>query len=534
MKKTISVLTFLFLLFFFVSGCGSIPFQKTEEFKPRGHVSIDHNKSDDIPPVVTRSISLPQPKASQKQPLFTVVVQDVAVKDLLFSLVRDANMNLDIQSDVEGKITINAVDQTLSAILDRIVTNTDLHYDIHNGTVRVRKDTPYFKNYRIDYLNISRNSKGNVRVSTQISATGAGASAEGGGGEGDNNSGTEVSNVSNNDFWNTLEKNVAAILGDGQVSTAEQSQGSSNIYLNREAGIMGVRANNKYHKQVAEFLSEIMASTRRQVLIEATIAEVTLNKSHQTGVNWSLIDDGVGSGVSASQSVTDVGLNASPNLAVTIFEQFGDGDALLTTLRALEQFGDVSVMSSPKVMAMNNQTALLKVVDNLVYFTVEISVEPATDTSPRLTTFETQINTVPVGFVMSVTPFISEHNVVTLNVRPTISRVIDQRRDPNPDLADSNVINEIPVIQVREVESLLKVNSGEVAVIGGLMQDEIEERSSGVPLISNIPGIGRLFKYDEKRKVKTELVIFLKPRVIENASVAKDMQDFQRFLPSQF
>jgi MSHA biogenesis protein MshL len=146
-------------------------------------------------------------------------------------------------------------------------------------------------------------------------------------------------------------------------------------------------------------------------------------------------------------------------------------------------------------------------------------------------TYETKINTVPVGFVMSVTPYINDKDSVTLNVRPTISRVIRQMRDPNPDLAKFNVINEIPVIQVREVESVLKINSGDVAIIGGLMQDEVNDTKRGIPILSKLPVLGSLFRYDDDNTVKTELVIFIKPIVVKHASLSGDLKDYKQYLP---
>jgi len=186
-------------------------------------------------------------------------------------------------------------------------------------------------------------------------------------------------------------------------------------------------------------------------------------------------------------------------------------------------------------MAMNNQTAVLKVVDNLIYFTVEVNIDNASQNvgSGRLVTFETDVNTVPVGFVMSVTPFIGADDMVTLNVRPTISRVIDFVTDPNPALAAEDVISQIPVIQAREVESVLKVPSGSIAVIGGLMQDQVKKTSTGVPLLGRLPFIGPAFRYDENETSKTELVIFIRPRIIKNASIDGDLSDFRRYLPAR-
>ena len=135
---------------------------------------------------------------------------------------------------------------------------------------------------------------------------------------------------------------------------------------------------------------------------------------------------------------------------------------------------------------------------------------------------------------MSVTPYIDAAGSVILNVRPTISRVINFVRAPNPALALVDVVSEIPVIQIREVESVLKVKSGDIAVIGGLMQDEIKRSNRGAPLPGKTPLIGNAFRYDDDQTIKTELVIFLKPTVIENASIdGGDFQNFEQFLPTK-
>jgi general secretion pathway protein D len=247
-------------------------------------------------------------------------------------------------------------------------------------------------------------------------------------------------------------------------------------------------------------------------LIEATIVEVTLSDRYQAGIDWNLIQTNSSGQTEliGSQFLTDNAL-IDPVFSITHI-----GDDLAVALKALSSFGDISVMSSPKIMALNNQTALLKVVDNLVYFTVDVTVENGTEGSPALYTYETDINTVPVGFVMSVTPYINEFDNVTLNIRPTISRVIGQARDPNPALVLGGVISEIPVIQVREVESILKIPNGEIAVIGGLMQDEKDNSNNSVPMASKIPFLGKLFSYEDKLVKKSELVILIKPVVIKS------------------
>jgi general secretion pathway protein D len=131
---------------------------------------------------------------------------------------------------------------------------------------------------------------------------------------------------------------------------------------------------------------------------------------------------------------------------------------------------------------------------------------------------------------MAVTPFIDENEVVTLNVRPTISRIIGFVTDPNPALADAGVTSEIPVIQVREIESVLKIENGDTAVIGGLMQDQIDKSTTGIPILSSIPVLGALFRYQDDKYVKSELVIFIRPVVTQDASLTGDLKEYRKYL----
>lgn len=226
---------------------------------------------------------------------------------------------------------------------------------------------------------------------------------------------------------------------------------------------------------------------------------------------------------------------AAPPVTTLTIDKSADPDALTGTIKLLEQFGDLKVLSSPKVMALNNQTAMLKVVDNKVYFTLEVDIEAATDTSPRLITYTSTVHSVPIGFVMAVTPQVSEGEQVTLNVRPTISRIIGYVEDPSPALAEADVISLVPEVQVREVESILKVASGQIGVLGGLMQDTLDKNTDGIPGLSRIPWLGSLFSYRDDTATKTELIIFLRPVVIKQADVNGDgdLRQFRKFLSPQ-
>jgi len=159
-----------------------------------------------------------------------------------------------------------------------------------------------------------------------------------------------------------------------------------------------------------------------------------------------------------------------------------------------------------------------------------VEVDPGSVNQNSTTVVDTDINTVPIGFVMSVTPYIDDEEIVTLNVRPTISRIIRFVDDPNPLLAQQGVVSSIPVIQVREIESMLKINNRETAVIGGLMQDQINKENRGVPILSSIPLLGALFSYTEEEYIKSELVIFIRPVVMEHASIDGDLAEYKKYL----
>jgi general secretion pathway protein D len=166
----------------------------------------------------------------------------------------------------------------------------------------------------------------------------------------------------------------------------------------------------------------------------------------------------------------------------------------------------------------------------LVYFTTDVEVVAGQDGKDSTIAFDTTVNTVPVGIVMAVTPYIDKEEIVTLNIRPTISKVVGFVNDPNPLLADAEVVSEIPVIQVREIETMLKVNNGDTAVIGGLMEDTITKDNHGIPFLSSIPLLGALFSYTEEEYIKSELVIFIRPVVIKHASLDGDLADYKNYL----
>lgn len=504
--------------------------------------------AQDIPAPVQRVPLLEPPKSAAPLETYSVVVTDVPVRDMLFALARDAKLNIDVHPGVTGNVTLNAIDQTLPQILDRIARQVDVRFTREGDTLDVEPDTAFLRTYKIDYVNMARDNTAEVSVATQIATTGTVGTDSGGGG-GSNNSTSRVTSVSNHRFWNTMTANIRAIIGEGSGDSAASapaaapaeggeaapasSAGSettvTNIMAAPESGLLTVRATGRQHREIQTYLDQLLVSAQRQVLIEATVVEVTLNDNYQLGVDWNFIANSAG--WSVNQALVGANLTTEPFTTLTYADNATRNGSVTSTVSMLRQFGDVKVLSSPKIMAINNQAAVLKVVDNLVYFTLEA------DTSAGdgfvTTTWTSEVHTVPVGFVMSVTPQISETDTVILNVRPTISRVIDFINDPNPALAAFDVESRVPQIQVREMDSILRIQSGQTAVLGGLIQDSADVNKSGTPILSELPRIGDLFSYRDNRISRSELVIFLRPRVIRSASVNADLADYRAYMPGQ-
>jgi general secretion pathway protein D len=593
MGRTLPLLVPLLL-----AGCGTQPIAPSAS-----HIAEQPRPEGKIPEPVRQTLVLPPPRPGPKVETYSVVVNEVPVRELLFALARDAKLNVDIHPGIEGTVTLNALNQTLPQLLNRIARQVDMRYEIDGPNLMVMPDTPYLKQYKVDYLNMSRDATANVSIATQIATAGGSAGTAGGstgaaGGVMSNNSTTSLTNTSNNRFWQTLVNNVKDILretdkilpeGSSETTVEESSTQSTSgtgaptggrptttsrgqpptlaaspnpatlsstnatvtrrttfreaasVIANPENGLLAVRATARQHEKVQEFLDQVMASAKRQVLIEATVLEVQLSDQYRQGIDWqklalsakgwNLRQLPLGPEPLPSGAVPG-GVN--PSLFLLNYtnpdSKFGNISA---TVSLLESFGNVKVLSSPKLSVLNNQTALLKVVDNKVYFTIEVNITPATATTAQIIVYNTTVHTVPVGFVMSVTPQIDETDTVTLNVRPTISRIIGYVNDPSPALATAGVVSRIPEIQTREMESILKVGSGQVAVMGGLMQDSMDNKKDAVPGLSKIPLVGEAFTYHNDTSVKSELVIFLRPVVIREASLNGDFKDFRGLLPDK-
>lgn len=570
-----------------LAGCGEAPLKPAET-----HLQAETaSRTGAIPPPVQAAPVLPKPVPRTPPETYSVVVNNVPVRDLLFALARNAHVNVDIDPGVTGMVTLNAIDQTLPQLLTRIARQVDMRYETRGNDLVVMRDTPYLHLYKIDYVNMARNATMNVSVSSQLAG---GTTMSGGGGgsagaaSGTTNSSSSLVMTSNNKFWDALVANVKDILretdkvlpanttlegGQAAAPTAAQAvtgaqqggqqQGApsapvvqpvayreaASVIANPETGILTIRATARQHAKIQEFLDHVMASAKRQVLIEATIAEVQLSNDYQRGIDWSRVFGPTGgtTGFTFSQSSANTPANITTN-AFTVGYSLASMN-FTSALRLLESFGQVRVLSSPTLTVLNNQAAVMRVTNDLVYFTIQpgtTSVSNAgTGSVVAPPTFTTTPNVSPEGLIMSVVPQISDSDIVLLDVRPTIRRHIGDQQDPNPALANpcstgavlgadcSKIVSLIPVMQTREMESLLRLQSGQIAVLGGLMEDTRKSTEDTVPGVNRVPFLGDLFQQRHDTNTKTELVIFLRATVVRDASLEGEFAAFRDQLPDK-
>lgn len=482
------------------------PFASNEVSQTKAQSDAHTSKTNSVLPSIL-------PHEASDESLSTAVINiqliDTPVDQVLHGLTHDTGLGLVLHQKIEGNVTLLARNQSLATVLTQLSMQVPLHWRIDNGALHLWGDKPFVESYAVDYLNMDRSTRSRVGLATQVGTINA--SVESGGVGSSNSSQTSLENSADHHFWGSLITDL-----DGLIGNADQPQ--ARYTINRDAGMVTLTASAPLHKSLQNYLNMLNANAQRQVLIEATVVEVALSESFEAGIDWQLMTN-TAQGISAAQILSgSPAVNAdsvtripAPNGLLSLVQKTDVG-TITGTLNLLEQFGDVRILSKPRIIALNNQTSVLKVVDNRVYFTVNVE-RARSDTKDEIIT-ETEIHTVPVGLVMNVTPYIDKAGGVMLNVRPTLSRILGFVDDPNPELAAADVRNSVPEIQVREMESMLHVQSGQLAIIGGLMQETRDDSDRQLPGLANVPILGALFKQRRKQRRQTELLIVLKPTVL--------------------
>lgn len=565
------------------------------------------------------------------------VNENIDIRDVLTELARLADMELALDPYIRGGIVLNVVNRPVNEVLDIVADLGDLRYTMHNGVLKVVRDTPYLYNYNVDFINLVRSAKGTINTQTQVLSVDVTSSSGGGGSGGGGSSGGSSSSDSNfnsgsqnqitteynGDLWTSIEDNLIAILyaqvsrlktksegsdvaqrqnqpntqteaqqGAGQdtnpdytseVITQEESRqkkstvtvdtksagsgGTLTTYytINKQAGIISVMATSKKHKTIKEYLDKVRASMSAQVLIEAKIVEVDLFDNYAAGIQWDDIRLGRGkvdfdfTTTNASASSSDGNFFAgliSGNPAALGRAEYVKNSKIPALLQFLQGFGVTRVLQNPMVTAMHNQQVVITFAKNQVYYTVQGTLQQQTQNATTGIGTQTpisvtsQLHTIPVGVILALQPSIDlDTGEVTMHIRPTLSQKIDDSaEDPAVALlklsiptttgggisdAVKAISSKVPIVQVREMDTVLKAKSGDVMVIGGLIQHTDKNSEMGIPFFSELPLIGHLGKNHEKASRVTETVILIQAKILnsgENSYHEHDKKIYETFI----
>ena len=466
-------------------------------------------------------------------------------------------------------------------VIDRLSAIAGLRYSFDDDVLHIEVDTPYHKTYKVNYLALTRTTQSSITndisvVDGEGATTGSDFSANN---ATDINFWAELqtnleqlllSNENNSQLTTSQDPqvtvaeqnptNIDPIIMDEQgnitdvgpnvevqapeavinVNTIpaqnterdpnEEDPFAARFSINRQAGLISVYATDRLHKQIDDYLKDVKRSVNAQVLIEAKVLEVELNDEFSAGIDWATlfggrggasfgpfdIDDGTGAVSLGTTGLVRGLLPADDSLLTTGLLNYQRGD-FGVRVDALSRFGTVQALSSPRLTVLNNQTAVLNVSENVVYFDIDVDLAVDDNGNP-IRSFDTNQQTVPEGVLINVQPAIDlDTGKVSMALRPTVTNIVGFTNDPNPDLAAAGVESPVPNVNVQEFDSVINMSDGQIIVLGGLMQDRVSSTTNKVPVLGETPLIGGLFRNQEDAITKTELVVFLKATIVEDS-----------------
>mgnify|MGYP000386206743 CR=1 FL=1 len=521
-------------------------------------------------------------ESMKSMPIVSISVnQSVPLRDVLFELAEQANFDLELDPRIRGSIIFTARERPFDQVIDRISEMSGLRYSFKDDVLRVELDMPYNKTYKINYLSYIRTNTGSVRndiavVSGEGADTGSAFSAEssseadfwgelesnlvqllGGGSTGALKTSRDP-RITATDQNPEVQAVVAGTGADGEAPIQVQApqatltvnslpiddedgnsgNGSRNdgdlpeatFSINKQAGLINVFGSERQHKEIREYLKVVERSSTSQVLIEAKILEVTLNDEYSTGIDWRALDLLSGElsvgylAQGVSSALANAATSSTPSGGVSLGETSNfvlgyAGNDAQAVIEAVSGFGTVRALASPRMTVLNNQSAVLNVATNQVFF--EIDIDVTTDDGATQTDIDSDIRNVPEGILVNVQPSINlDEGTVALAVRPTITRITGEVSDPAIQFITAaagivGVESNVPELNVQEIDSVIKVRSGQPVIMGGLLQDRSRTNEEGVPILGEVPVFGSLFKKHSDLIQKTELIIFLKATILD-------------------
>ncbi|BBG87635.1 pilus (MSHA type) biogenesis protein MshL [Aeromonas caviae] len=496
-----------------------------------------------LPPSVQSELlqlNRPQQPMTIPEKRMRIAAHDVDAVEFFGSLFKGSRYSVAVHPGVAGVISVELKDVTLQ---EALATVGDMYgFDVqrkgnvfHVYPAGLRTET-----IPVNYLMMARRGLSRTSVSTGgVTANdnnngnnnnfdnglnnSGNNNSQGNTASGDNNTnsnGTRIETDSNNDYWTDLRDALQTLIGTGEGRA---------VITSPQAGLVTVRAYPKELKAVREFLDQSGEHLKRQVVLEARILEVSLNEGYEQGVDWSGLSaswDG-GKGITGGGSLMDSPIASTPN---QIFRALGGGAGFTISdgnfnvaVSLLKTQGDVNTLSSPRVTATNNQKAVIKVGTDEYFVTNASTTTTTSGTSAPIVTPNVELTPFFSGIALDVTPQIDEQGKVLLHIHPSVIDTEEQSKTINVGTADPLVLP-LAKSSIRESDTVVQANNGDIIVIGGLMKTDRQEIVSKVPLLGDIPWVGEAFTNRRESNRKVELVILLKPTVVEKDTWQKELQ----------
>jgi MSHA biogenesis protein MshL len=475
------------------------------------------------------------------------------------AIVSGTRYSMVVHPSIKEKISVNLKDVTVAEALETIREMYGYEYKVQGTRILIQPVALQTRVFMVNYLLSSRKGQSNVRVSSSAISDAAGPTQAGAPTALTQPAGTQVRALESSrietraetDFWTDLLNAVRTLVG---------SEAGRNVIINPQSGLVVVRAMPAELRSVDDYLRQLEGMVVRQVLLEAKIIEVELSDRYATGINWAAFRSGdntrfAGGMITPGATLQPTGtleaftargpdgqvlpgsnLTSNPGAPGDLLAGFGVPGTVLglafqtsnfaALMGFLETQGNLQVLSSPRIATLNNQKAVLKVGTD-EFFITNVTTNQTTTTGGAIQNSPT-ITVQPFfsGVALDVTPQIDERsNQVILHVHPSVSKVIDKTKDIS--LGQAGTFR-LPLASsdVRETDTIVKVNDGNIVAIGGLMREQQERNKAGLPVAGDIPVIGHLFKNTNRTAVKSELVILIKPTIIRTEETWKqDLQD---------
>jgi MSHA biogenesis protein MshL len=546
--KTFAILFSLLLIL----GCATAPNKERAKLPSQ---KVEAVKPQPPPEEKLNELVIPQMEEAKKVPdkLFSLYARDSNIQDVLLAFSKESDLNIVIDPEMNGKVTIDLKRVTLKEALDAMLSPMGWTYRIDGKFIKVSRPRTETRLFTLNYIATKRSGKREVYAST---STGGGLQTSALPGQqtalspgGTRTGYTDLITLDEMDLWKEIQKGLETLIfGTVEEKEVPSEREKTNwtrvdekgkkLVVNKSTGTIMVTDYPLNLNKVASYLETVEGSSQRQVSIQAKIMEVILSDGHKEGINWKVIEglprsinvawgltdktkttgfpggttgflSGTGSGTGVGTITTPGVLKIAPYGGIFALGAAGSEVALSDIMQAISEQGDVKVLSSPTISTLNNQKAIIRVGNQDVFF-----ITGAVATQNTVTQI-IQPMTIDIGILLDVTPQIAEDGTIIMNIHPSITDKTGEKTTPDGK-------STFPLLSVRETDTTVRVRDGQTIIIAGLMQEKTLENYTGVPFLDSLPLLGGLFRYKTRTKTNSELVIMITPTL----QVGKKVEDF--------